>query len=75
MRRAIAAILAASFCVSTAIGETTLSPGKPAGIKPASTSEKRELYIMGAVVIVSAGAAIALIGHHTSSPPPTSTSP
>ena len=77
MRLFTAALLAASFVFPNAIAEPLLPPGKPAGVKQAeSTSEKRELYVIGAIVLVSAGAAIALVGtKSTTGPATTSTSP
>jgi hypothetical protein len=75
MRLFTAALLAASFFFPSAIAEPLLPPGKPAGVEQAgSTSQNREVLLIGAVVLVSAGAAIALVGTKSNTAP-TSTSP
>lgn len=67
MRIFIAVILTASF-FPEAVAEPILPVGKPAGIKQAmSTSERKEMYVIGAVLLVSTGAAIALIGRKVAS--------
>lgn len=63
LRSLLKVVLAASFILPSALAEPRLSPGKPAGIKTAmATSEKREMYILAAIVVASAGVAIALVG-------------
>jgi hypothetical protein len=45
-----------------------LPPGKPAGVKKAGvTDEKRELYLVGGIALVSASVAIVLISDKSSS--------
>jgi hypothetical protein len=76
MRISIAAILVVAISsIPEAIAEAALSPGKPAGIRRAmSTSEKTEMYVIAGVVLISTGAAIALIGRTTNTAA-TSTNP
>jgi hypothetical protein len=55
-------LIAAISLIPQAIAEPTLSPGKPAGIRRAmSTSEKKEMYVIAGVVLISTGAAIVLV--------------
>jgi len=52
-----------------------LPPGKPAGVMQAGAqSGDKEVLLIGAVVLVSAGAAIALVGTKNTTAP-TTTSP
>ncbi len=72
MRVFTAVLLAANFFFPSAIAEPLLPPGKPAGVRQAVSENKDALLISG-VAVVSAGAAIALIGQK-SNPAPLSTS-
>jgi hypothetical protein len=76
MRISVAAILVVAISsIPEAIAEAALAPGKPAGIRRAmSTSEKNEMYVVAGVVLISTGAAIALIAHKTNAAA-TSTNP
>jgi hypothetical protein len=75
MRLFSAALLAANFFFPSAIAEPLLPPGKPAGVMQAGAqSGDKEVLLIGAVVLVSAGAAIALVGTKNTTAP-TTTSP
>jgi hypothetical protein len=63
MRVFTAALLVANFFFPSAIAEPLLPPGKPAGVMQANApSEDKEELLISGVVLVSADAAIALVG-------------
>lgn len=75
MRIFMAAILAACLLVSQAIAQSMLAPGKPAGVKNAMSSERREIFILAGATVITVGVLAVFLSGKKKTPSAVSTSP